>query len=146
MPVPRQYWCGETAYKFGLSTLCWTLHFSTLVLCWHNVADPMLVSSILRCTWLPRGWQLSGGSLMPRCIDQEVKPILRSDEEKELVWRCREEQRKQIFKNFLKALLKMPSIFYEFGCYNKKLCVNKPISIFFITLTQMLIKKWHTNN
>ena len=31
---------------------------------------------------------------------------------------------------FLKPSLKMPSIFCEIGCCNRKLCVNKPISFF----------------
>ena len=42
----------------------------------------------------------------------------------------REDQGKLVVKNFLKPLLKMPSIFCEFGCYNRKLCVNKTISFF----------------
>ena len=60
----------------------------------------------------------------------DVKPILRNDEEKELVWCRREEQRKLIDRTFLKPLLKMPYIFCEFGCYNRKLFVNTPISFF----------------
>ena len=35
-----------------------------------------------------------------------------------------------LLKTFLKPSLKMPSIFCEFGCYNRKLGVNKPISFF----------------
>ena len=35
-----------------------------------------------------------------------------------------------LLRTFIKPLLKMPSIFCEFGCYNKKLCVNMPISFF----------------
>ena len=65
-----------------------------------------------------------------RCVDQEVNPILRSDEEKELVGRHREEQRKLVIKNFSQTFVNMPSVFCEFGCYNRKLCVNKPISFF----------------
>ena len=30
----------------------------------------------------------------------------------------------------VKPLLKIPSVFCEFECYNRKLCVNKPISFF----------------
>ena len=44
--------------------------------------------------------------LHPRCIDQEVKPILRSDEEKELMLRGRVEQRKLIVKNFSQTFVK----------------------------------------
>ena len=39
-------------------------------------------------------------------LSSEVKPILRSDEEKELVWCRREEQRKQVVKNFDETFVK----------------------------------------
>ena len=35
-----------------------------------------------------------------------------------------------LLKTFLKPSLKMSSICYDFGGYNRKLCVNKPISFF----------------
>ena len=35
-----------------------------------------------------------------------------------------------LLRTFLKLPLKMPSIFCEFWCYNRKLCVNTPISFF----------------
>ena len=35
-----------------------------------------------------------------------------------------------LLRTFLKPSLKMPSIFCEFGCYYRKLCVNKSISFF----------------
>ena len=35
-----------------------------------------------------------------------------------------------LLRTFLKPLLKMPSFFCEFGCYNRILCVNKPKSLF----------------
>ena len=41
------------------------------------------------------------------------------------------------------AGLKMPSIFYEFLCYNRKLCVNKLI-IFFSYNTGLNVNKTHT--
>ena len=42
----------------------------------------------------------------PRFIDYEVKPILRSDEEKEVVWCRREEQRKLVVKIFSQTFVK----------------------------------------
>ena len=35
-----------------------------------------------------------------------------------------------LLRTFLKLSLKMPSIFCEFVCYKRKLCVNNPISLF----------------
>ena len=35
-----------------------------------------------------------------------------------------------LLRTFLKLSLKMPYIFWEFVCCNRKLCVNKPISFF----------------
>ena len=35
-----------------------------------------------------------------------------------------------LLRNFLKLSLKMPTIFWEFGCCKIKLCANKPISFF----------------
>ena len=35
-----------------------------------------------------------------------------------------------MLRTFLKFTLKMPSIRSEFWCYNRKLCVNKPLSSF----------------
>ena len=52
---------------------------------------------------------------------------------KNFVWR-RREARGSWLRTFLKLSLKMPSIFCEFLCYNRKLCVNKPIIFFHITL------------
>ena len=51
---------------------------------------------------------------------------------------------KPVVKNFLKPLLKMPFFFCEFGCYNRKLCVNKPIS-FFSNNTDPNVKKKMTH-
>ena len=39
-------------------------------------------------------------------ISYEVKPILRSDEEKELVWRHPEDQKKLVVKNFSETFVK----------------------------------------
>ena len=39
-------------------------------------------------------------------FDYGVKPILRSDEEKGLVWRRREEQKKLVVKNFSQTFVK----------------------------------------
>ena len=50
--------------------------------------------------------RVSGRWVAPRCIDWEVKPILRSDEEKELGLRCLEEQRKLVVKNFSQTVVK----------------------------------------
>ena len=35
-----------------------------------------------------------------------------------------------LLRTFLKPSLKISSVFSEFGCCNRKLCVNKPISFF----------------
>ena len=35
-----------------------------------------------------------------------------------------------LLRTFLKPLLKMPSIFGEFLCYNRNLCVNKKLTFF----------------
>ena len=43
------------------------------------------------------------GQYGPRCIDYEVKPILQSDEEKELVW-CRRTE--EAGKNFSQTYVK----------------------------------------
>ena len=53
-----------------------------------------------------------------------------TDEENELVWRRRDVQRKLVVKNFSQTFVKNAFYFCEFGCYNKKLCVNKPIIFF----------------
>ena len=39
----------------------------------------------------------------------------------------------------------MPSIFCEFVCYNRELCVNKPISFFSDNTGPNVNKKIHTN-
>ena len=64
--------------------------------------------------------------MKPRCIDMEVKPMKKKN------W-CDVTERYSwswLLRTFLKLSLKMPSIFCEFGCCNRKLCVNKPISFF----------------
>ena len=63
-------------------------------------------------------------------LSYEVKPILRFDEEKELVWRHREEQRNLDVKNISETLGKMPSICCELACYNRKLSLNNSITLF----------------
>ena len=49
---------------------------------------------------------LNGALPGPRCIDQEVKPILRSDEEKELRVTSARGQRKLVVKNFSQTFVK----------------------------------------
>ena len=44
-------------------------------------------------------------------------------------------------RTFLKLSFKMRSIFCEFVCYNKKLCVNKPTSFFSNNTSQKVNKK-----
>ena len=56
-------------------------------------------SSQVKSYW--RTWSFDA-----RCIDLEVKSILRSDEEKELVWCRREEQRKLVDENFSQTFVK----------------------------------------
>ena len=71
-------------------------------------------------------------STTPRCIDYK----LGGETDSAIRWRKKNGVMSAIVTEeagwitFLKPLLKMPSIFCEFGCYNRKLCVNNPISFF----------------
>ena len=61
-------------------------------------------------------------------------------------WRRREARGSSLLRTFLKLSLKMPSIFCEFLCYNRKLCVNKPTSFFSYNTGPNVNKKRHADN
>ena len=74
---------------------------------WPFLLGPGVLSDCPPCTG---GYHLERGGLLmqlgSRCIDYEVKPILRSDEEKELHVTLARGQRKLVVKNFSQIFVK----------------------------------------
>ena len=69
-----------------------------------------------------------------------MEPILRSDEEKELVWHHPEDQRKVVVKNYSEIFVKIAFYLQLIPVFLWKIVCEYVDKFLFVTLAQMLIK------